>query len=164
MSPYIDSQIYSLRNIFSMASRFLHRTSLPTHRSAYRFTHPASPIGPNRSGLRLVQPIWPTLSLSLSPPPQAQLEALRDLRDLPDLPDYCFGAFWLYSSLALLDLFNSARFDPYDRLVCSQNPSQLPRCRGIGASSAAFSSAWASVVLMLPPICFLSRPSWLSPP
>ena len=36
MSPYTNSQIYSLRNIFLMASRFLHRSGLPTHRSAYR--------------------------------------------------------------------------------------------------------------------------------
>ena len=36
MSPYTNSQIYSLRNIFPMASRFLHRTDLPTHRSAYQ--------------------------------------------------------------------------------------------------------------------------------
>ena len=48
-SPYTNSKIYSLHNIFPVASRFLHHTGLPTHRSAYRFTYSASPIGPNRS-------------------------------------------------------------------------------------------------------------------
>ena len=38
MSPYTNSKIYSLWNIFPIASRFLHRTGLPTYRSAYRFT------------------------------------------------------------------------------------------------------------------------------
>ena len=56
-------------DIFPMASRFLHQTGLPTHRSAYRFTYLASPIGPNRSGPRLaqaIQLIQPMLSLSLN--------------------------------------------------------------------------------------------------
>ena len=66
MSPYTNSQIYSLWNIFPTTSRFLHRTGLPTHRSVYRFTYSASPIGPNRSGPRLLQPIRPMLSLSLN--------------------------------------------------------------------------------------------------
>ena len=48
------------------ASRFLHRTGLPTHRYAYWFTYPASPIGPNRSGPRLSQLMRPMLSLSLN--------------------------------------------------------------------------------------------------
>ena len=66
MSPYTNSQIYSLWNIFPTASRFLHRTGLPTHRSAFRFMYSASPIGPNRSGPRLAQPTRPMLSLSLN--------------------------------------------------------------------------------------------------
>ena len=66
MSPYTSSQIYSLRNIFPTASQFLYQTGLPLHRSAYRFTYPDSPIDPNRSGPRLVQPIRPMLSLSLN--------------------------------------------------------------------------------------------------
>ena len=65
-SSYTNSQIYSSWNIFSTASRFLHRTSLPSHRFAYRYTYSASPIGPNRSGPRLLQPIWPMLNLSLN--------------------------------------------------------------------------------------------------
>ena len=116
MSPYTKSQIYSLRNIFPTASQFLHRTGLPTHRLAYRFPYPTSPIGPNRSGPRLVQPIWPMLSLSLNTPPQAQLEALRDL------PDYRSGSSWLHASLALLELFDSVCFDPSGRLVRSHGP------------------------------------------
>ena len=45
---------------FGTDSAFL-RTGLRTG-----FTYPASPIGPNRSSPRLVQPIWPMLSLSLN--------------------------------------------------------------------------------------------------
>ena len=41
MSPYTNSQIYSLRNICLMASRFPHRSGLVTHRYAYRFMHPS---------------------------------------------------------------------------------------------------------------------------
>ena len=105
------------------------------------------------------------LSLSLNTPPQAQLEALRDLHST--------GSSWLLASLALLDLFDSACFDPSGRLVCSCGPYQLFCCCGVDASSAAFSSAWASVdsaclnqtsePTRLPPIGFRSRPSWLSP-
>ena len=167
MSPYTNSQIYSLWNIFPTASRFLHRTGLPSHRSAYQFTYPASPIGPNRSGPRLAKPIRLMLSLSLNTTPQPQLEALRDL------PDYRSGSSWLHASLVLLDLFDSARFDPSGRLVCSHGPSQLPCCCGVDASSTTFSSAWPSVgpaysnqtsePTWLPPIDFRSRPSWLSP-
>ena len=152
---------------FLTASRFLHRTGLPSHRFAYRIMYSASPIGPNRSGPRLLQPIRPMLSLSLNTPPQAQLEALRDL------PAHGSGSSWLHASLALLDLFDSARFDPSGRLVCSHGLSQLSCCCGVGASSAAFSSSWATVdsaylnqtsePTRLPPIGFRSRPSWLSP-
>ena len=106
------------------------------------------------------------LSLYLNTPPQAQLEALRDPRALGS------GSSWLHALLALLDLFDSARFDPFGRLVCSLGPCQLSCCCGVGASPAAFSSAWASNALAylnqpseptrLPPIGFRSRPSWLS--
>ena len=58
-----------------------------------------------------------------------------------NIRDLSFGSSWLHASFALLDLFDSARFDPFGRLVCSYGPSQLPCCRGIGASSAVFSSA-----------------------
>ena len=107
------------------------------------------------------------LSLSLSTPPQAQLEALRGLRA------HVSGSSWLHASLALQDLFDSALFDSSGRLVCSHGPCQLSCCRGVGASLAAFSSAWASVdsaclnqtsePIRLPPIGFRSCPSWLSP-
>ena len=109
----------------------------------------------------------PMLSLSPNTPPQAQLEALRDL------PAHDSSSSWLHASLALLDLFDSARFDPSGRLVCSRGPCQLSGCCGVGASPAAFSSAWASVdsaylnqtfePTRLPPINFRSRSSWLSP-
>ena len=65
-SSYTNSQIYSLRNIFATASRFLYLTGLPMHQSAYRFTCSASSIGHNRSGSRLLQPIRPMLSFSLN--------------------------------------------------------------------------------------------------
>ena len=45
-----------------MASRFLHRTGLPS----YRYSASASPISPNRSGRRLLQLMRPMLSLSLN--------------------------------------------------------------------------------------------------
>ena len=106
------------------------------------------------------------LSLSLNTPPQAQLEALRDL------PAHGSGSSWVHASLVLLDLFNSARFDPSSRLVCSHGPYQVSCCRGVDASPAAFSSASAlvdsaylnqtSVPTRLPLIGFHSRPSWLS--
>ena len=76
-SSYTNSQIYPLRNVFPTASRFLHRTGLPTHRSAHRFTCSASPIGPNRSGPGLLQPIWPMLSLSLNNPDPSFQEVVR---------------------------------------------------------------------------------------
>ena len=98
------------------------------------------------------------LSLSLDTPPQDQLEALRVL------PDYRSGTFCLHASIALLDLFDSARFKPSGRLVFSHGPSQLPCCCSVGASPAAFSSTWASVDSVhlnqtseptrLTPICF----------
>ena len=107
------------------------------------------------------------LSLSLNTPPQAQLEALQDFLA------YDPSSSWLHALLALLDLFDSARFDPSGRLVCSHGPFQLSCCRGVGVSPAAFSSAWASVdsaclnqtsePTRLPPIGFRSRPTWLSP-
>ena len=86
MSSYTNSQIYSLRNIFPTASRFLHQTGLPTHRSTYRFTYSASPIGPNRSSPWLVQPIRPMLSLSLNMdiPLANEVLALFLLGSLPD--------------------------------------------------------------------------------
>ena len=125
------------------------------HRSAYRFTHPVYAL------------VWPMLSLSLNTPPEAQLEALRVL------PDHRSGRFWLHASIALLDLFDSARFDHSGWLVCSHGPSQLPCCDGVGASPGAFSSAWPSVdpaypnqtseTTRLTPIHFRSHPSWLSP-
>ena len=68
----------------------------------------SQPIGP-----RLLQPMRLMLSLSLNTPPQAQLEALRDLRADDS------GSSWLHASLALLDLFDFARFNPSGRLVCS---------------------------------------------
>ena len=51
---------------FLTASWFLHRTGLPSYRSASRYSAWASPIGPNRSGPRLAQPMRPMLSLSLN--------------------------------------------------------------------------------------------------
>ena len=51
---------------FLTASRFLHRTGLPSYRSAYRYSASASPIRPNRYGPRLSQPMRPMLSLSLN--------------------------------------------------------------------------------------------------
>ena len=70
----------------------------------------------------------------------------------------------------LLDLFESARLDPFGRLVYSCGLFQVPSCRGVGACSAAFFSAWPSVDLTssnqksepnrLPPIDFHSDPSW----
>ena len=166
MRPYTNSQIYSLWNIFPTASRFLHWTGLPTHRSAYQFYVPgltdrSQPIRSSASSADR-----PMLSLSLNTPPQSQLEAL------PDLPDHRSGSSWIDALLVLLDLFDSARFDPSGRLLCSHGPSHLPCYCGVGASPAAFSSAWPSVdpvypnqtsePTRLPPIGFLSRPSWLS--
>ena len=72
------------------------------------------------TGSRLLQPIRPMLSLFLKTPPQAQLEALRDLRA------HGSGSSWLHAALTLLDLFDSTRFDPSGRVVCSDDPSQLP--------------------------------------
>ena len=74
LPKYIPYGISSL-----MTYRFLHRTGLPSYRSASQYSASASPIGPNRNGPRLLQPTRPMLSLSLYTPPQAQLEALRDL-------------------------------------------------------------------------------------
>mgnify|MGYP000196815203 CR=1 FL=1 len=62
------------------------------------------------------------LSLSLNTTPQAQLEALLVL------PDHRSGSSWLHASLALLT--------PSGQFVCPYGPSQLPCCRGVGASSA----------------------------
>ena len=79
MSPYTNSQIYSLRNIFPMASRFLHRSGLcctPVYVPGLR-TGPASLIGPNRSGPRLAQPIRPMLSLSLNICPNTTIKWIR---------------------------------------------------------------------------------------
>ena len=104
---------------FLTASQFLHRTGLPSHRSAYRFKYSASPIGSKRSGPRLLQLMRPMLSLSLNTPLQAQLEAPRDLRA------HGSGSSSLHASLVLLDLFDSAHLDPSSRLVCSHGPSQL---------------------------------------
>ena len=120
-----------------------HRTSLPSHRSASRYSASASAIGPNRSGPRLAQPMRPMLSLSLNTPPQAQLEALQSLRA------HGSGSSCLHASLALLDLFDSARFDPSGRLVCSHGPCQLSCCRGVGASPTAFSSACSRLRFLL---------------
>ena len=61
LPKYIPCRISSLT-----ASRFLHRTGLPSHRSASRYSASASSIGPNRSGPRLLQPMRPMLSLSLN--------------------------------------------------------------------------------------------------
>ena len=61
-----------------------------------------------------------TSILIKEPLPHAQLEAL------PDLPDHRSGSSWLLASLALLGLFDSARFDPSGRLVYSHNPASSP--------------------------------------
>ena len=129
-----------------MTYRFLHRTGLPSYRSAYQYSYSASPIGPNRSGPRLLQLMRPMLSS---------------------------GSSWLHASLVLLDLFDSARFDPSGRLIFSHGPSQLPCSCGVGASPAAFSSAWALVDSAYlnqtseqtrpPTIDFHCCPTWLSP-
>ena len=149
-SPYTNSQIYSSRNIFP--------NDLPVY--ALGLTDRSQPI---RSSASSADPA--DVELVSQHSPQAQLEALRDLHST--------GSSWLLASLALLDLFDSARFDPSGRLVCSCGPHQLFCCCGVDASSAAFSSAWASVdsaylnqtsePTRLPPIGFRSRPSWLSP-
>ena len=151
-----------------MALRFTHRYGLLRTglRNSLR-TDPALPIGPNRSGSRLVQPIRPTLSFSLNTPPEAQIEVPSAL------PDLCSGSFWLHALLALLILFDSVLFDPSGQLVCSHSPSQLPRCCSVGTCSTAFSSAWPLVDLaypnqtsepiLLPLIGFRFRSSWLSP-
>ena len=150
-----------------MAYWILHRAGLPSYRSTSRYSASASPIGPNRSGPRLAQPMQPMLSLTLNTPPQGQLEALRSLRA------HGSSSSWLHASLALLDLFDSARFDPSDQLVCSHDPCWLSCCCGVGTSPVSCSSAWASVdsaclnqtsePSRLPLISFRSRPSWLSP-
>ena len=66
-SIYTNSQKYIPCGISSLtASRFLHRIGLPSHRRASRYSASASPIGPNRSGPQLLQPMRPMLSLSLN--------------------------------------------------------------------------------------------------
>ena len=162
-SSTLTPKIYFLRNIFPNGLP----VSTPSRPSFAPVCVPVHVLGPNRSGPRLLQPIRPMLSLSLNTPHQAQLEALRVL------PDHHSGSSWLHASLALLDLFDSERFDPSGRLVCSHGPSQLPCCRGVGTSSTAFFSAWPSVDSVypnqtseptrLPLIGFRSHPSWLSP-
>ena len=78
-----------------------------------------------------------------------------------------------HTSLALLDPFDSARLDPFVRLVCSCGLSQLPFCRGVGAFSTALSSAWPSLDSVSPNQTSESNrlslirlrfcPNWLSP-
>ena len=101
------------------------------------------------------------LSLYLFTPPQAQLEVLRAL------PVLRSGFSRLHASLALLDPFDSAHLDPFDRLVCSCCLSQLPYCHGVGAFYAALPSAWPSVDSASPNRLSLIRlrfcPNWLSP-
>ena len=70
------------------------------------------------------------LSVYLNTPSQAQLEVL------PAFPVVRSGFSWLHASLALLNLFDSVHLDPFSRLVCSYDPSQLPCCHDVGASFA----------------------------
>ena len=115
MIPYANSQIYSLVEYLSNGLP-VYAPIWPLVRAPGLLTDPAYPIGPNRSGSRLVLPIRPMLSLYLNTPPQAQLETL------PILPDYPSGS----SSFVLLEMFNFARLDPFGRLVCSCGLPQLP--------------------------------------
>ena len=66
--PTLTPKYIPSRNICSMASRFLHRSGLllRTGFAPSLRTGPAKPIGPNRSGSRLAQPIRPMLSLYLN--------------------------------------------------------------------------------------------------
>ena len=91
----------------------------------------------------------------------------------PALPNLHSDFSGLHASLTLLDPFDSVRRDPFGRLFCSCDLSQLPCCRGIGAFYVALSSVWPSVDSAFPnqtiepnqlsPIRFRSHPNWLSP-
>ena len=70
------------------------------------------------------------LSLYLNTPPQAQLEVASAFLVLHP------GFSWYRTLLAILDPFDSVHLDPFSRLVCSYDPSQLPCCHDVGASFA----------------------------
>ena len=77
-SMLIKELLHKLPNIF--LTEYLSNglpVSLPSHRSAYRCSASASPIGPNRSGPQLLQPIWPMLSLSLNKDKKLQLPSTK---------------------------------------------------------------------------------------
>ena len=164
MSSYTNSEIYSF-------TEYLSNDLLDSHRSGLADRSPSDPaLGffsrsePNWSVQTnpvfwLMQPIRTMLSLYLHIPPQAQLEVPFSS------PVLRSGFSGLHALLTRLDLLGL--------LVCSYGPSQLPSCRGVGASSVALSSAWPSSDLTFSngivrlnwfsPICFHFCPSWLSP-
>ena len=168
----LDFDLFKKKNALNrmvyLSGHALNRMStVSSFASSVLWAEPAYPIGPNRLGPRLLQPIRPMLSLYLNTPPQAQLEALRDPRA------HGSGSSWLHASLTLLDLFDSARLDPFGQVVCSCDLFQIPFSCSVGASSTSFSSAWplvdstpsnqTSEQNRLPPIGSRFHPSCLSP-